>query len=224
MQNIFEDHPLLLTGLSFLIVTLPQWISAVWGLWSTEPLAVVVQRRARAMNFSTFSPYLITAPLGLLMFSLVLYFTSEKRKLAFDYSYGLALERVYLGYDDSKKPPPVQLGLVLANAADGPLAYEVEHFEVIVEGRTKAEPVFKNYGGVIPKGKTSTFFYPSFGEELPKGKDHLDGLIRFTILYGHPEVGMFRKASKELSVSLRLGAKTGIAYLITKESDEPIKK
>lgn len=168
--------------------------------------------------------YWITVPIGLLMFGLVLYILRTKRKFTFNYAYGLALAGLHLGYDDSMNPPAVQLGLVLANATEYPIKYEVEQFEVVIENRAIGQPGFKTRGGVIASRMTGTYFYPSFNKELPEGRDHLTGVIRFTILYGHPEIGFFRKVKKELTVSLRLGDKAGIVWLLEKESDEGIGK
>jgi len=151
-----------------------------------------------------------------------LYNFMTKRKFTFDYAYGLALAGIHLGYDDSMNPPPVQLGLILANATEYPIKYEVEQFDVVIENRALEQRTFRTTGGVIPSRMSGTYFYPPFGKELPEGRDHLKGVIRFTILYGHPEAGFFRKLKKEITVSLRVGAKLSAVWLVEWESDEGI--
>ena len=176
------------------------------------------------MNLPTFSPYWVTTPIGLFLFALVLYYLKTKRKFTFDYAYSLGLQGIHLAYDDSVTPAPLQLGLVLANVAEGPIKYEVDQFEVVIEDRAIAHPVFKSRGGVILRSMSTIYFYPPFAQELPEGRDHLNGVIRFAIRYGHPEIGFLRTMKKEVSFSLRLGDKSGIVYLTEKESDDGIGK
>ena len=59
------------TALSFLIITAPQWISAVWSFFSSEPLFQWLLKHN--IPHLAFSPWWITAPIGGLMFAVVLW-------------------------------------------------------------------------------------------------------------------------------------------------------
>jgi hypothetical protein len=126
-----------------------------------------------------------------------------------------------LGRDETNSTDNIlQIGLVFRNAADGPLLYDVERFDVVLENRTIAAPAFLNRGGVIPRGGATTYRYPPFGTDAIK--PHMNGTIRYSIRYGHPEIGFSRRCKKELAVSIRCDDKTAASYLIRSESDEEI--
>lgn len=112
------------------------------------------------------------------------------------------------------------MGLILRNAADGPLKYQAEQFDVILGDRTIPHPKFKTLGGVIPRGSTTILFYQPFKREVVQPR--VEGVIRYTILYGHPELSFSRRSKKELSVTLRLDKKPGIVWLTENESDEAL--
>src|SRR6266436_5414181 len=59
-------HPLLAAILSFGIIPAPQWLASVWALFSSEPLVPWLMRHHIA--HLSFSPWLITIPVGVLMF------------------------------------------------------------------------------------------------------------------------------------------------------------
>lgn len=93
------------------------------------------------------SPYWITAPIGLAMILWVVYEIRRQKHFSFTYAYGLALESLHLGRDENNPSgAALQLGLVLKNAADGPLRYNVEQFDVIIGNTTLAQPIFTNRG------------------------------------------------------------------------------
>jgi hypothetical protein len=207
------------TVASILVIGLPQWLSAVWSLFSGEPLAKVFSRSIRTLSFS---PFWITVPLGLALFVLVLYEFRRAKHFAFTYAYGLDLKNLSIGRDEANPAGGVlQLGLLLANAADGPLKYHVEEMEVIIGDRTIPNPNFRSRGGVIPRGSEREFFYPPFGRDVIQPRTN--GVLRYSIIYGHPEIGFSRWAKKQLSLTMRLDDRTGVRFLIDSESDEEIK-
>jgi hypothetical protein len=109
------------------------------------------------------------------------------------------------------------------NSVDAPIKYEVESIDVIIGDKAISKPMFDNRGGVIARGRQQTFLYPRFEIPKPRGKDlHTDGVIRFVIQYGHPEVGFSRRMQRELNCGFRLGGKSGVAYTVLRESDVPI--
>lgn len=222
MLNWLQKHPWMGATFTFVVVTLPGWLSSVWSLFADEPLAIVVRRKAEALDLGTFSPYWITVPLGLVFYGVLFYFIRRRRVFAFNYSYGLALTGLHLGYDKDAKPPAVQIGLVLANAMDVPIKYEVESYDVIVDGRTNVKLDFKNSGGVIASRRETTFFHPALADEIFTKKEQFEGVVRFSIIYGHPEEELLRRMRRELNIKIKLGEKGGVVYLVISESDEAV--
>lgn len=144
----------------------------------------------------------------------------SRERVAFDFSYGLSLQGLQLGRDESKEDAAFQLGLVLFNAADWPIKYEIEDIDVIVGNRAIARPTFVNRGGVISRRCSTMFFYPPFPKNAMK--ERTDGILQFSIVYGHPEFGFARRMKKRLSMSLRLDDKPGVVYIIEMETDDGI--
>jgi len=146
-----------------------------------------------------------------------------KTKLAFDYSYGLALSRLHLGIDDADENKALQIGLWLKNSADAPLKYYVDDFDIVLGDRAIPNPVFTNKGGVIPKGMEQLFFYPPFNKSvLDAIRPRIAGKIKYSIKYGHPETDFIRVSKKTLNVSLRLDDKPGLVYVVDSEDDKEI--
>ena len=75
---MFHKHPVVVTIMSVLVVSLPQWIESVWSIFSSEPLAVVLRR---SIVMPLFSAYWITVPCGLLMFAVLLIELRKSREV-----------------------------------------------------------------------------------------------------------------------------------------------
>jgi hypothetical protein len=146
-------------------------------------------------------------------------------RISFDYAYGLALEDITLAIEREKEESALQFGLRFRNAASGPMRFYVEEFDVILKDRTIARPTFINRGGFIPRDSSTIFFYPPFSKKvLDECSPRSDGVLRYSVIYGHPESPYLRRTKKKLILSVRLEATPGVAYLIETESDEPIRE
>ena len=58
-------HPLIsavLVGVVFLIFDLPQWLTSVWSIWSSEPLGQWLMNQNLHLGFS---PWYLSAPFGI---------------------------------------------------------------------------------------------------------------------------------------------------------------
>ena len=168
---------------------------------------------------------LLTFTAGIWAWNGVSWARNQKRppsaRISFDYSYGLALDSIQLGMDDTKEDAAFQIGLNLRNATSGALKYHVEEFDVILNNRTIANPIFTNKGTVIPRDSRPVFYYPPFDKRtLQELRPRAEGILKYTILYGHPESAYVRKAKKRLRLSVRLDHSPGVAYVIESESDE----
>lgn len=101
----------------------------------------------------------------------------------------------------------------------------MEELDVILKDRTMASPTFVNRGGFISRDSRTVFFYPPFSKKvLDECSPRSDGVLRYSVVYGHAESPYVRRAKKKLMLSVRLDAKPGVAYLIETESDEPIRE
>lgn len=60
-------HPWIWAGLILMVVGIPEWLSSVWSLFSSEPFAVVLANKF-PFHLPDWSPYWITASIGSLMY------------------------------------------------------------------------------------------------------------------------------------------------------------
>ena len=73
MKEFARSHRYALTAFCFVFGSFPQWIGAVWGLFSSRPLAIVLEEKVKGVSIPTFSGNWITIPIALAMFILVLW-------------------------------------------------------------------------------------------------------------------------------------------------------
>ncbi len=73
--DIAARYPWTSFTLILLFFTGPEWLSAIWSLFSNEPLAPLVYKLAARLNMSPpeWSPYWFTVPMGLAMFGYLIY-------------------------------------------------------------------------------------------------------------------------------------------------------
>jgi hypothetical protein len=111
-----------------------------------------------------------------------------------------ALHREAIDYHINLEPDgtcSVQVGLRLKNNSDVYLRYEIEHMDVVIEGRRVEKPQFYNRGVIIPPWNSDTFRYPFIGG-IPA--DWHTGSIKFTVRYGHPSSSLPFRKSQELKL------------------------
>ena len=83
MQKVLqwvERHPVFLSGLSFVVGSLPGSIGSVWALVSNEPLTQVVGVWLGGVKMPTLSAYWFTVSLGLLILGVVAYVVVTTRR------------------------------------------------------------------------------------------------------------------------------------------------
>jgi hypothetical protein len=138
------------------------------------------------------------------------------------YAYGLALQALHIARDDqAPKGAVVQLGLILLNAANGPLKYEIENIEIAIPDMQLMDAPWVNRGGVIARGNTQTFYCAPLVRK-PIQQPRVEGTLRYSIKYGDPDHELFRRSKKNLNLILRLDQITDVIYVIDSESDERI--
>ena len=75
-----EQHPIIPTVLSLVVVAMPGWVGSVWLLYSNEPPVQVVGRRLGGVEMPTFSAYWFTGSIGLLILAVVVYVVVMARR------------------------------------------------------------------------------------------------------------------------------------------------
>ena len=149
--------------------------------------------------------------------------TPAKARVAFDYRYSLALDGVHIAYDPDKEEATLQLGLILHNAAEWPMKYHVKDISVILGDRTIGEPEFINRGGIVSRMSKTIFLFPSFIKDVVR--PNMNGTIKYTIEYGHPDFEFVRISKKHLRLTLKVDEgqrRASVVHLIQEETDEEL--
>lgn len=123
----------------------------------------------------------------------------SKARITFDYSYGLSLEDVIPALDLRNLDNTFEIRLRVRNHANGPVRILVEKFYITIEDRFYGSPA--QFRSVPPRGAATTLF-PGGGfkkEAFDKFADTTNGTLEFSILYGHPEDHLSRRARKYLN-------------------------
>jgi hypothetical protein len=124
--------------------------------------------------------------------------------------------------DKTTTPESLQISLILLNSWSGPIIYNVEKIEVLMDGHSVANPHFSNRGGLVPGGVATNFYYPSFDANLFKDKERIEGKIDFVLKYGNPDVGLTRTLMKGIDLFIRLDTMSS-TFISRYETDETIK-
>lgn len=143
--------------------------------------------------------------------------------------YSLVLDnlKVYLEVqkDSDTGVADVQIGLMLSNAGDITLRYEVPFVSLTISGQQNPDPHYLNTGGVIRADKPTIFRIPVVSgvplDPLPSG------VLECEILYGPAASEMLYRMKKRMSFVLRRGVdeKYPSTILMTYDGldeDEPI--
>jgi hypothetical protein len=171
---------------------------------------------------------LLTFTLGIWMINGVIWLRRQRRpskqRISFDYSYSLALEGIWAGLDLDNNENTLELRLQLRNTAVRPIRFEVEKLQFRIEDRF-VEAIPK--GAILAPGMTLTLF-PHRGFNITAWnafKERTAGSVEFSILYGHPEYGHSRRATKKVALLLfkkDQGKDVRITWTIETERDEEI--
>ena len=138
--------------------------------------------------------------------------------------YGLAYEGISLGFDTTNDEHMLQLGVTFRNMSSNPILYTVKRFDVVIENRTIAKPIFTTFGGTISRAMARTYRYPAFAKKDISefiGR-HVKGSIKVEVEYGHPESQPVRRFWLLLDIDLRLDDKPGSADIIAEETNSRI--
>jgi hypothetical protein len=148
--------------------------------------------------------------------------TAERNQgQSIDYAHGLALQQIQPSLDLGNAVDTLEIRLVLKNAADGPLKFTIEHFDVEMFGNVTR---VAGTTAVIPKdGNLTIFPNKGFSKTQYIGfKSRGVGRIEYSILYGHPDKAPSRRAYKLLHLDLfkkRQGF--SLNWIVQNETDEP---
>ncbi len=143
-------------------------------------------------------------------------------RIAFDYSYGVTLDEVSPSHDPGNEKNCLEFRFLIRNVAPGPLKYNAERIDVIVDDRIKTA---RNITGTLPRDAKIQLKVGGFEKNVVDGfKERLSGSYEYTIAYGHPDDEYSRKTKKKIHFDLikKEGKIVAAPWNILEESDEPI--
>lgn len=79
LRQLQTKHPWLWAAVCFVVVSFPQWFSATWSLWSSEPFPVVLRRQRWSSAIPHVSAWWISVPSGLVLFGLIFWRSRKSR-------------------------------------------------------------------------------------------------------------------------------------------------
>jgi hypothetical protein len=126
----------------------------------------------------------------------------SKAQVTFDYSYALALEEVVPSLDVANASNTLEVRLKIRNHANGPMKFMVERLHTTIGDRFWTMPA--KFEAILPRAGGITLF-PGGGftkEAFDKFADTTNGGLEFSILYGHPEDNLSRRATKTLKLNV----------------------
>lgn len=97
IKNFTKKHPYISGVISFAIITIPQWLSAVWAIFTDKPLAEFISERFSVLTFTTFDIYWITTPVALSLFSWIIYEVRNQGKANPEKS--VCVKRTWINYN-----------------------------------------------------------------------------------------------------------------------------
>jgi hypothetical protein len=119
IKNYIGKHPYLSSALPFIIYSLPQWISSVWALFSTQPLANVISEGFRKMNIPSFELAWITTPIALGLFAWIIY--EVRRQGNTNPGKSVCVKRVWIHYNRLEKDHVIDILFEIFNGSNFPV-------------------------------------------------------------------------------------------------------
>jgi hypothetical protein len=107
-------------------------------------------------------------------------------RIAFDYSYAMALEDVEYSVDDDNEVNTLEVRPRFRNVASGPIKFIVEKIETRIEDRIASA---RQIDGVIPRATLRTII-PNSGfrrDAYDQFRDRTKGMMGYVVRYGHPD-------------------------------------
>jgi hypothetical protein len=95
----------------------------------------------------------------------------------------------------------VQVGISLQNFGDHVIRYDVEHFEVVLDGNTIEDPSFLNRGGEIAPRADESYFFPAI-RAIDVTRASVDGNLAYSVVYGHPDHRPTRRMTRRMRFTL----------------------
>jgi len=197
------------------------WVYHLFGAFSVS--AVTVLAGFKSVQIAYLIPLTVGAFGGTLY--VINQVTLAVNRARQGYAYGLAYEGIFLGFSPDTPEMMLQFGILIRNATDRPLRYEVEQFDVVIGDRTIANPIFASSGTLIPRNAQRRYSYPSFRRDQIETfiDKNPQGVLTFALRYGHPDGPLVRRLKMKISLSLHLESnKAAVGDSILSESDEAI--
>jgi hypothetical protein len=143
--------------------------------------------------------------------------------MAFDYSYGLAIDEIIPAHDNDNRENCLEFRFLIRNTAPGPMRYKAERIDVIIGDRIRTS---RDLIGVLSRNAWTTLRVSGFDKELVSAlKNYESGTYEFSIVYGHPQDNYSRRMTKRLRFDLvKKDAKVNeeAPWVILEEKDDAI--
>ncbi|MCI0556689.1 MAG: hypothetical protein L0287_37595 [Anaerolineae bacterium] len=146
----------------------------------------------------------------------------SKARMAFDYSYGIALDEVIPAHDEGNEMNCLEFRFQIRNVAPGPMKYKAERIDVIIGDRIRTS---RDIVGILPRNSWIQLKIGGFEKTMVNAlDDRTVGTHEFSIIYGHPQDEYSRRAKKKIRFDLvkKDGKVTGAPWVILEENDDPI--
>jgi hypothetical protein len=209
-------------------------VATNWTILTSLVFAIVTAVWAWAIQWGSFPVFLFTFGVfstSIWLLNGLIWFYRQRRpsqqRISFDYSYGLALEQIYPALDLGNLENTLEMRLVIRNVANGPLRYEIDKFQFIVEDRFVNATIKTS---VIPRLMSTTIF-PGAGfkkDAYEQFQERTTGRLEYLIKYGHPEFPLSWKSEKTIELHLFKKADdqgnpgVNLVWIIANEKDEPL--
>lgn len=147
----------------------------------------------------------------------------SQARVAFDYSYGIALDEVIPSHDPNNVDNSLEFRFQIRNVAPGPIKYHAERIDIIVDD-DRIRTV-RDIKGVLPRNSWVLLkvggFTKAVVDFLP---DRTKGSYEYSISYGHPNDKFSHRTKKQITFDLikHEGKVTGAPWIIREETDEAI--
>lgn len=217
--------------LGSLVANLVMFVTTNWPLTMSAALGLVVALWSWATN-------VIDTPAvraGVTVFLLVLWTfiglslwrnrrTATRVVVDHDFSHGLWMESVSMGFEQDNEPACLQLTINVRNVSQVPLWFKMEKFDVIVANRAIGRKTLPDITVRVPRVAVRGFRHPAFKRDDLREfiGQTVEGSIEFSMLYGRIGQPFTRRLRTRLDTELRLTDKPSYGDSIVEEIDEPI--
>lgn len=123
-------------------------------------------------------------------------------RIAFDYSYALALEGVEICVEDGNEASTMQIRPQFRNVGNGPVKFFIEKLDTTVEDRIASG--HRDFDGVIPRAIVRTIMSGAGFQQdaYDQFHDRTTGVMEYAVKYGHPDDAYSRRVTATVALQI----------------------